>query len=92
MPYCDTGSLNQHLADIPTVDDPGVHAVLIVDRAGWHITPKLVVPANITLLFLSPRAPELNPEENVWQFMRDDRLLNPISNDFDDIVALCCEA
>jgi hypothetical protein len=39
--------------------DPGAHAVLIVDRAGWHLTPKLVVPSNIPLLFLPPLAPDL---------------------------------
>jgi len=43
-------------------------ALLILDQAGWHSTPKLKVPDNITLLFLPPRSPELNPVENVWQF------------------------
>lgn len=40
---------------------PGTHAVLIVDQAGWHMTPKLKTPANITILPLPARAPELNP-------------------------------
>jgi hypothetical protein len=44
----------------------GAHAVLILDRAGWHTTSKLDVPANITPIFLPSRAPELNPVENVW--------------------------
>ena len=51
--------------------DPGAHAVLIVDQAGWHLTPKLAIPDNITVLALPPRSPELNQVENVWQFMRD---------------------
>ena len=49
--------------------DPGAHAVLIVDQAGWHLTPKLAIPDNITVLALPPRSPELNPVENVWQFI-----------------------
>ncbi|WP_224006042.1 IS630 family transposase [Aureimonas sp. SA4125] len=92
LPYCDTGAMNQHLAEISRAVDPGAHAVLILDRAGWHMTPKLVVPENITLLFLPPHAPELNPVENVWQFMRDNWLSNRIFIDYDDIVTHCCEA
>jgi transposase len=33
-----------------------------------------VVPANITLMPLPAKAPELNPVENVWQFMRENWL------------------
>ena len=50
---------------------PGANAVLILDQAGWHTTDKLAIPSNITLLPLPPRSPELNPVENIWQFMRD---------------------
>jgi transposase len=92
LPYCDTESMNQHLQEISRAVDAGAHAVLILDRAGWHSTPKLKVPDNITLLFLPPRAPELNPVENVWQFMRDNWLSNRIFADYDDIVAHCCDA
>jgi transposase len=92
LPYCDTGSMNQHLHEIAEAVDHGAHAVLILDQAGWHSTPKLVVPDNITLLFLPPRSPELNPVENVWQFMRDNWLSNRIFADYDDIVAHCCDA
>ena len=42
-------------------------------------------------MFLPPRAPELNPVENIWQFMRDNWLSNRIFKTYDDIVALCCE-
>ena len=59
------------LAEISQAVAPSAHAVLLLDQAGWHITPKLKVPDNITLLPLPPRSPELNPMENVWQFVRD---------------------
>jgi hypothetical protein len=92
MPYADTRAMNEHLAEISAHVDPGAHAVILLDQAGWHTTPKLDIPANITLMELPPRAPELNPVENVWQFMRDNWLSNRVFACYDDIVALCCEA
>jgi putative transposase len=84
--------MEAHLTEISAAVDPGAHAVVIVDQAGWHMSPKLNIPDNITLLSLPPRSPELNPVENVWQFMRDNWLSNRIFRSYDDIVALCCEA
>ncbi|TCR62762.1 DDE superfamily endonuclease [Rhizobium sp. BK376] len=92
LPYCDTEAMQEHLAEISSAVDPGAHAVLILDQAGWHVTPKLKVPDNITLMFLPPRSPELNPVENVWQFMRDNWLSNRIFKDYHDIVQHCCAA
>ena len=66
MPWCDTDAMAAHLIEISAAVDPGAHAVLIVDQAGWHLTPKLAIPDNITVLALPPRSPELNPVENVW--------------------------
>ena len=53
---------------------------------------RLEVPANLTLLPLPPRAPELNPMETVWQFLRDNWLSNRVFASRDDIVAHCCAA
>lgn len=92
MPYADTHAMNQHLIEISTQVDPGAHAVILVDQAGWHTTPKLEIPDNITLMELPPRSPELNPVENVWQFIRDNWLSNRVFGCYDDILALCCEA
>ncbi len=64
----------------------------MVDRAGWHTTDKLVISSNITLMPLPARSPELNPVENIWQFLRDNWLSNRIFKSYDEIVALCCEA
>jgi hypothetical protein len=38
-----------------------------LDQAGWHGAKALVVPSNISLVPLPPRAPELNGQENIWQ-------------------------
>ena len=92
MPWCDTPAMTEHLAEISKAADPGAHAVVILDQAGWHMSGKLVVPDNITLLPLPPRSPELNPVENIWQYIRDNWLSNRVFKSYDDIVALCCEA
>jgi hypothetical protein len=92
MPWCDTQAMTEHLNEISAAVDPGAHAVLMLDQAGWHGSTKLVVPANITLLPLPPRSPELNPVENVWQFMRDNWLSNRVFVSYDDIVGHCCDA
>jgi transposase len=62
------------LAEISQAVAPGAHAIVLLDRAGWHQSRRLVVPANITLVPLPAKAPELNPVENLWQFLRDNWL------------------
>ena len=72
---------------------PGLAAPLrLLDGAGWHVSKELAVPANLTLIHLPPYSPELNPVENIWQFMRDNWLSNRIFTSYDNIVAHCCEA
>ena len=67
-----------HLDEIATKVTPGAHAIVLLDQAGWHGAKALNVPSNISLLLLPPRAPELNGQENVWQFMRQNWLSNRI--------------
>jgi hypothetical protein len=50
------------------------------------------VPPNITIIALPPKSPELNPVENVWQFMRDNWLSNRVFKSYDDLVDHCCQA
>ena len=92
LPYCDTEAMAAQLEEISQAVAPGAHAVLLLDQAGWHLSPKLTVPGNITLLPQPPRSPELNPMENVWQFVRDNRLSNRIFNSYEEILDLGCGA
>ena len=92
LPACNTFAMNLLLAEIGKNVAPNAHAALVVDRAGWHMTEKLVVPANITIVPLPAKCPELNPAENVWQFLRDNWLSNCVFKSYDDIVDHCCEA
>ena len=68
------------------------HALVILDQAGCHMSSKLDIPGNFTLMPLLPRSPELNPVENIWQIRRDHRLTNRVFKFYEEIVALCCEA
>ena len=92
LPACNTEAMNLHLAEIAAEVAPGKHAALVVDQAGWHLSAGLVVPDNITLVVLPPKCPELNPAENVWQFMRDNWLSNRVFASYTDLVDHCCEA
>jgi hypothetical protein len=92
LPACHTGAMQLHLDEIASQVTPGAHAILILDQAGWHTARALAVPANITLLPLPPRAPELNPVENVWQFMRQNWLSNRVFRTYEDILNHCCQA
>src|ERR1017187_281320 len=67
LPDSDTHAMNLHLAAVSKHIAPGAHAVMIVDGAGWHIADALLVPDNISLLFLPPYSPELNAQENIWE-------------------------
>jgi len=92
LPYADTEATGLHLAEIGRHVAPGAHGVVVLDRAGWHGAGDLVVPENITLLPLPSYAPELNPVENVWEYLRQNKLGHRVWPDYDAIVATCCEA
>ena len=92
LPRCNTEAMSLHLAEIAAAVAPGAHAVLLLDQAGWHLSDGLIVPANITLLPLPPKCPELNPVENIWQFMRDNWLSNRVFHSYANIVDHCCYA
>jgi hypothetical protein len=91
-PYADTQAMNAHLVEIAKAVEPGAHAILVVDGAGWHGSDALAVPDTISLLKLPPYAPELNPVENVWQFLRANKLANRLYDTYQAIVDACCQA
>jgi transposase len=92
LPWCNTAMMNLHLAAISADVAPGRHAALLLDQAGWHLSTKLAVPDNITIVPLPPKCPELNAQENVWQFMRDNWLSNRVFETVDALLDHCCDA
>ena len=86
MPYANTEAMNLHLQEISRGVAPGAHAALIFDGAGWHTTDKLELPENITPVCLPPYAPELNPTENIWEYLPKNYLALRVFDDYDAIV------
>lgn len=78
MTTADTEMMNIFLAQFSQTLAPEVHAVVLLDSAGWHCSKKLQVPANLTLLRLPPYSPELNPAELPWREMRREHLSNRV--------------
>jgi len=92
LPAADTNAMSMHLAEISRCVAPGAHAVLVIDGAGYHGAARLAVPSNITLVRLPPYAPELNPIENVWEYLRGNKLAITVFESYDDIVDKSCAA
>lgn len=92
MPFVDTEAMQLHLDEISRVVRRGAHAVLLLDRAGWHTTRNLKLPRNITLILLPSKSPELNPVEQVWQYLRANWLSNRVFETYDGIIDAACEA
>ena len=91
-PECTTDVMQQHLHQISKATLPGRLALVIMDRAGWHTTDKLNIPSNVAILFLPPYSPELNPMEQVWQWIKNHFLSNRVFKNYDDIEKSCCRA
>jgi transposase len=81
-----------HIEEISRHVAKGAHAVLLLDRAGWHTTGKLGMPANITPILLPSRSPELNSVENVRQYLRANWLSNSVFENYEAIIDAACEA
>jgi hypothetical protein len=92
-PTANTECMNLHLQEISTQVTPGAIAALLCDRAGWHQPGReLEVPDNIVLLPFPAYSPELNPMENVWEFLRANKLSARVWDSYEAIMEACAEA
>jgi transposase len=92
MPDANTEAMQAHLEVIAGQVARGAYAVVLLDRAGWHTTAKLKLPGNVILVFLPSRAPELNPTENIWQFLRQTWLSNRVFDSYEAILDAAANA
>lgn len=92
MPFADTDPMQAHFDEIARTVAKRTHAVLLLDRAGWHTTAKLVVPRHISLIFVPSRSPELNPVEDIWQYLRANWLSNRVFDTYDEIIDAASDA
>ena len=91
-PNVDAGTMNAFLKILDAERKPEEHIVLIMDRAGWHVSERLRMPDGITALLLPPASPELNPAENLWHYLRSHYLSNRTYADYDALFDAGTEA
>jgi hypothetical protein len=92
LPSVSAAAMQAMLDELGQAVSPGAHAVVLMDRAGWHIAKDLTIPANLTPLFLPPYSPELNAIERVWLYLRERFLSHRLWSTYDDILDACCQA
>ncbi len=92
LPRANTRARQMHLVEISQNVAARAHAVVLMDRAGWHKSEQLKVPKNLTIILLPSRSPELNPVENIWQYLRQNWLSNRVFDDYGAIIDAGCEA
>lgn len=92
LPKVGTEYMQKHLEDISEREPKNRHAVVIMDKAAWHTTGKLQIPDNVTTIPLPATSPELNPQEQIWQWLRKNHLSGRTFKDYKDIVDSACEA
>ena len=57
---------------------PDEDLLIFMDQAGWHKSKALRIPKNIALAFLPPYSPDLNPQEQVWDELREKFFTNKL--------------
>ncbi len=68
------------------------HAVMVLDRPGWHIAGALAVPDNVTVLHLPPKSPELNPAEKLRHYCRRHFWANRLYKTWEDLKQAALDA
>ena len=91
-PTVSTALMSDHLRMICEEAGEDRHVVLVLDGAGWHHSKSLVVPKDMTLLFLPPYSPELNAIERLWAYLKSHYLSNRVYSDEAEIDAALREA
>ncbi len=92
MPELTTAVVNHFLEEFSRQLAPGVRAVLLWDNAPHHVSVDLAVPSNVSLIGLLPYAPELNPVENLWHYLRAHHRSNRVYADYDALLEAATEA
>ena len=92
LPMVSTEAMSVFLEHFAAALAPDEHAVMVLDQAGWHGARALRIPDNVSLVPLPPYAPELNPIERVWLFLRERFLSHRLLGGYKAIVDACCQA
>lgn len=70
LPHCNSNTF-QVFMDHMAAQKPSEFKIVILDNGAFHHAKSLVMPQNISLIFLPPYSPELNPAEKMWRYFND---------------------
>jgi len=90
LPCVNMETMKIHLNEISKNVPEGRHALVVLDGAAWH--QEHLGLDNVTLLKIPPYSPELNPVEQVWQWLKQKWLSNRAYESYEKIVDACCDA
>lgn len=92
LPCANIEAMQLHLEEVSRSLPENVHAAMLADGAGWHDSPKLRVPENVTLVKTPPYSPDCNPAEKVWQYVKDNFLGARVFESYEHILDAVCDA
>src|SRR5208337_2606216 len=84
-PVMNTEQMGTFLAQVSAAH-PEDFIVMVVDGASSHVAKALVVPENIRLHRLPGYSPELNPQEHLWDELREKEFPNRVFSDMAGVV------
>jgi hypothetical protein len=85
LPRANTAAMSLFLKEVSDLCT-GEYILMFVDKAGWHRSKDLEIPPNIELAFLPPYSPELNPQEQVWDELREKHFANKTFATLEEVV------
>ena len=91
LPTVNATAMQVFLDHVAACRPPDAHLV-VLDGAGWHVARDLRVPESITLVFLPPYSPELNPVERLWLYRRERFLSLRLLPSAEAVIDACCDA
>jgi hypothetical protein len=65
---------------------PEDYVLMVVDGASSHKAKALTIPSNISLILLPPYAPQLNPQEHVWDELREKEFPNKVFSTMEGVL------
>ena len=90
LPSADTEMMSLFLKHVSKTE-ASYFVVMQVDRASWHHSQELKIPANMRLIAQPAYSPELNPAEHVWEELREKQLANLAFASLDEVIDKVCE-
>jgi transposase len=90
LPWANTEGMSLFLEEVGR-RHPDEHLLMFLDQAGWHKAAQLKIPKNIELGFLPPYCPELNPQEQVWDELREKYLSNRLFKSLDAVIDVAAD-